>query len=144
MTDAILARALDGPSLVIDLRLPDALIHSVTLRQFCEQMVPVGVQFCLSQYEHSPDADALLAQLPLGYLRLSARYAETHGTADVRDEMRVAIERAHRLGLEVIGHRVEDPQAAATLWMGGIDYIQGNLVQHAGGELDFDFQHAVL
>jgi EAL domain-containing protein (putative c-di-GMP-specific phosphodiesterase class I) len=116
----------------------------VTLRQFCEQMVPVGVQFCLSQYEHSSDADALLAQLPLGYLRLSARYAEINGGGDVRDEMRVAIERAHRLGLQVVGHRVEDPQAAATLWMSGIDYIQGNLVQQAAGELDFDFQHAVL
>jgi EAL domain-containing protein (putative c-di-GMP-specific phosphodiesterase class I)/PleD family two-component response regulator len=144
LIEAITARALDGPSLVIDLRLTDALIHTVTLRQFCEQMVPVGVQFCLSQYEHSSDADALLAQLPLGYLRLSARYAEINGGGDVRDEMRVAIERAHRLGLQVVGHRVEDPQAAATLWMSGIDYIQGNLVQQAAGELDFDFQHAVL
>ena len=58
--------------------------------------------------------------------------------------MRVSIDRAHRLGLQVVGHRVEDPQAAATLWMSGIDYIQGNLVQQAAGELDFDFQHAVL
>ncbi len=116
----------------------------MTLRQFCEQLVPVGVQFCLSQYEHGSEADALLAQLPLGYVRLSARYADANGSSEVRDEMRVAIDRAHRLGLQVVGHRVEDPQAAATLWMGGIDYIQGNLVQQAAGELDFDFQHAVL
>ena len=58
--------------------------------------------------------------------------------------MRTAIDRAHRLGLQVIGHRVEDPQAAATLWMGGIDFIQGNLVQQAAGDLDFDFHQAVL
>ena len=44
----------------------------------------------------------------------------------------------------MIGHSVEDPQAAATLWMSGIDFIQGNLVQQAAGELDFDFQHSVL
>ena len=48
---------LDGTSLVIDLRLDDALMHSVTLRQFCEQLVPAGVQFCLSQFEHGPDAE---------------------------------------------------------------------------------------
>src|SRR5688500_4407046 len=143
MTAAILARALDGPSLVIDLRLTDALIHSVTLRQFCEQMVPVGVQFCLSQYEHSPDADSLLSQLPLGYLRLSARYAGAEAGA-LRDAMRTSIDRAHRQGLQVIGHSVEDPQAAATLWMSGIDFIQGNLVQQAASELDFDFKNAVL
>jgi hypothetical protein len=30
------------------------------------------------------------------------------------------------------------------LWMSGIDLIQGNLVQQADEELDFDFQHSVL
>ena len=54
------------------------------------------------------------------------------------------IDRAHRRGLEVIGHGVEDAQAAATLWMSGIDFIQGNLVQQADRGLDFDFQQAVL
>lgn len=58
--------------------------------------------------------------------------------------MREAIEHAHRLGLQVIGQQVEDPQAAATLWMSGVDFIQGNLVQRAAGGLDFDFQHSVL
>ena len=38
--------------------------------------------------------------------------------------MREIIERAHRLGLQVIGQAVEDPQAAAALWMGGIDFIE--------------------
>ena len=62
----------------------------------------------------------------------------------MRDELRGAIDRAHRLGLQVIGPQVEDAQGAATLWMSGIDFIQGNLVQQALGELDFDFQHSVL
>jgi EAL domain-containing protein (putative c-di-GMP-specific phosphodiesterase class I)/CheY-like chemotaxis protein len=144
LASAIAVRGLEGPSLVIDVRLADALIHSVTLRQFCEQMVPVGVQFCLSQYEHSPDADSLLSQLPLGYLRLSARYAIGNETGALRDAMRTSIDRAHRNGLQVIGHSVEEPQAAATLWMSGIDFIQGNLVQQAASELDFDFKNAVL
>jgi DNA-binding CsgD family transcriptional regulator len=69
LSSAIAVRGLEGPSLVIDIRLADALIHSVTLRQFCEAMVPVGVQFCLSQYEHSPDADSLLTQLPFASAR---------------------------------------------------------------------------
>jgi EAL domain-containing protein (putative c-di-GMP-specific phosphodiesterase class I)/PleD family two-component response regulator len=143
LASAIAVRGLEGPSLVIDVRLADALIHSVTLRQFCDQLVPVGVQFCLSQYEHSPDADSLLSQLPLGYIRLSARYAHADAGA-LRDAMRTSIDRAHRQGLQVIGHSVEDPQAAATLWMSGIDFIQGNLVQQAASELDFDFKNAVL
>jgi PleD family two-component response regulator/EAL domain-containing protein (putative c-di-GMP-specific phosphodiesterase class I) len=144
LAGAIAAQGIDGPSLVIDVPLADALIHSVTLRQFCEQMVPAGVQFCLSRFQHGEEADALMAQLPLGYVRLAARYADGTGDGALRDEMRQAIDLAHRQGLQVIGQQVEDPQAAATLWMSGIDYIQGNLVQQAGGALDFDFQHAVL
>jgi len=144
LTREIEAASIDGPSLVIDIRLEDALVHSMLLRQVCEQLVPSGVQFCLSQYRHGGDAEQLLQQLPLGYLRLSADYARQPLPPNLRDEMREAIDRAHRLGLQVIGQSVEDPQAAAALWMGGIDFIQGNLVQRAEHELNFDFQHATL
>ncbi len=144
LTEALQRAGVDGTSLVIDLRLEDALVHSMLLRQFCEQMVPAGVQFCLSQYRHGVDADVLLQQLPLGFVRLSAAFATNPLPDDLRDEMREVIERAHRLGLQVIGQAVEDPQAAAALWMGGIDFIQGNLVKRAEHALDFDFKHATL
>lgn len=144
LAQALEAASIDGTSLVIDLRVDDALVHSMLLRQFCEQLVPAGVQFCLSQYRHSGDADLLLEQLPLGYLRLSADFARQSLPQEVRDEMRTVIERAHRLGLQVIGQAVEDPQAAAALWMAGIDFIQGNLVQRAEHALDFDFTNATL
>ena len=51
---------------------------------------------------------------------------------------------AHRANLQIIGQQIEDPQAAAAMWMGGVDFIQGNVVQRAGNELNFDFQNAVL
>ncbi|MFL6585934.1 MAG: EAL domain-containing protein [Luteimonas sp.] len=133
-----------GASLVIDVRQDDALIHALSLQDFCARMVPAGVQLCLGQYSASDEADALLAQLPLGFVRLAARYSRQLDEPRVRDEMRVAVERAHRLGLQVIGQQVEDPQAAATLWMSGIDFIQGNLVQRVANVLDFDFHHSVL
>ncbi|MEP6634001.1 MAG: EAL domain-containing protein [Luteimonas sp.] len=144
LLELMIANEVEGASLVIDVRQNDALVHAVALHEFCMAMVPAGVQLCLSQFQSSDESDALLAQLPLGFVRLSARYATRLDDTGVRDEMRAAIERAHRLGLQVIGQQVEDPQAAATLWMSGVDYIQGNLVQGAAGALDFDFQHSVL
>ncbi|MGO3127294.1 MAG: EAL domain-containing protein [Luteimonas sp.] len=133
-----------GASLVIDVRQDDALIHALSLQDFCARMVPAGVQLCLGQYSASEEADALLAQLPLGFVRLAARYSRQLEEPRIRDEMRVAVEQAHRLGLQVIGQQVENPQAAATLWMSGIDFIQGNLVQRVANVLDFDFHHSVL
>jgi EAL domain-containing protein (putative c-di-GMP-specific phosphodiesterase class I) len=142
--ETLAAHGGEGGSLVIDVRQDEALIHTLALKEFCAAMVPAGIQLCLSQYHASREADALLTQLPLGYVRLAARYSSRLDDTAVRDEMRNAIERAHRLGLQVIGPQVEDPQAAATLWMSGVDYIQGNLVQQAAGGLDFDFHHSVL
>ena len=134
----------DGPSLVIDIRQEDAVVHTVLLQQFCEQLVPAGVQFCLSQFRSTEDGNQLLQMLPLGYLRLSSEFARQPLPQTMQDEMRTSIERAHRLGLQVIGQAVEDPQAAAALWVAGIDFIQGNLVQRPEQALDFDFQSAAL
>jgi EAL domain-containing protein (putative c-di-GMP-specific phosphodiesterase class I) len=131
-------------SLVIDLRLDDALVHPDLLRQFCETLSPAGVRFCLSQYRHGVDADGLLQQLPLRYLRLSPRYSGAGADAALGEGLRGVIDQAHRVGLLVIGPQVEEPQGAATLWMSGIDLIQGNLVQQADGNLDFDFAQTVL
>ncbi len=138
------SQAIADGSLVIDLRLDDALVHPDLLRQFCETLRPAGVQFCLSQFLHGFEADALLQQLPLRYMRLSPRYAGARADPALSERLRGVIENAHRSGLLVIGPQVEDPQGAATLWMSGIDLIQGNLVQQADGNLDFDFTHAVL
>ncbi len=126
------------------MRQDDALIHAISLQEFSAKMVPAGVQLCLGHYRPGTEVDALLSQLPLGFVRLAPDFSSGLTDNSVRDRMREAIDRAHRSGLLVIGQQVEDPQAAATLWMSGIDFIQGNLVQEAAGDLEFDFQHSVL
>ncbi|MGB3874075.1 MAG: EAL domain-containing protein [Stenotrophomonas sp.] len=141
---AIAERGIPGSALVIDVRLADALVHAVTLQQFCDRLMQAGVQFCLSQFEPGAEANALLTQLPLSFVRMAGRYAGSHADQTLRDELRGVIDAAHRANLQVIGQQIEDPQAAAAMWMGGVDFIQGNVVQSVGSELDFDFQNAVL
>lgn len=144
LLQAIGARAIDGGAVIIDLRLADALVHCVALAPFCRRLVEGGVQFCLSQYEPGPEAEALLGQLPLGYVRMAGRFAGAHTDQGLRDQLRATIDKAHGFGLLVVGQQIEDPQAAAAMWMAGIDFVQGNLVSSVGSELDFDFQNAVL
>ncbi len=144
LLEALQAKGIDGSLLVIDVRLGDALVFAVLLREFCQRMVNAGVRLCLSHYQVNPESDALLAQLPLNYVRLSPHYSSNIEQAGVQDEMRLVIDRAHRLGLQVIGQHVENPQTAATLWLSGIDFLQGDLVQRVANAMDFDFQHALL
>ena len=136
--------SIDGQSLVIDIREQDALVHAMSLHDFSRRMMSAGVQLCLSQFTASAEASALLAHLPLSFVRLASRFSSDLGDTNVRDALRAAIDHAHRQGLQVIGQQVEDPQSAATLWMSGVDFIQGNLVQRVADGLDFDFQHSVL
>ena len=141
---AIAGSGVPGSSLVIELRLEDVVVHAGTVRQFCEAMVAIGVQFCLSQFEAGPDAEDLIDQLPLSFVKLARKYTAANVSSTLRDELKTLISRAHRRGLQVVGHSVEDAQAAATLWMSGIDFIQGNLVQQADQDMNFDFNQAVL
>lgn len=137
-------RDLHGDCLVIEVRLADAMVYASALRTLGNALRELGVQLCLSRFERGPDADRLFDSLPLGYVKLARKYLAANSTQAVRDELRLLIDDLHRHGIKVIGHRVEDAQAAATLWMTGIDYIQGNLVQEAESNLDFDFHSAVL
>jgi EAL domain-containing protein (putative c-di-GMP-specific phosphodiesterase class I) len=138
------AHELSGHALVLECRLADALLNPPALRAFANAMGGNGVQLCLGQYEHTADASRLLEELPLGFIKLAPKYVAENAPRELRDELRVLSDRAHRFGIQVIGHRVEDPQTAATLWLSGIDYIQGNLVQSATETLNFDFDAAVL
>ena len=138
------AQQLSGSSLTLECRLEDALLNPPVLTTFANAMRGDGIQLCLGQYEHTVDASRLLDQVPFGFLKVGGKYVAANMPQPVRDELRALIDRAHLLGIQVIGHRVEDAQAAAALWMGGIDFIQGNLVQGAAGGLDFDFNASVL
>jgi EAL domain-containing protein (putative c-di-GMP-specific phosphodiesterase class I)/GGDEF domain-containing protein len=144
LSDEITHLGVPGEALVVEIRLEDAIVHAATVRQFCEAMASKSVQFCLSQFEAGTDAEELVYQLPLSYVKLARKYTAGAQAQELRDELKTLIGRAHRRGLLVIGHGVEDAQAAATLWMSGIDFIQGNLVQQADEDMNFDFNQAVL
>ncbi len=135
---------IDGSSLVLEIRFDDAAMHIGTLKGFCAQMLPSGVEFCLAQCSAGPDLDSLIGQLPLKMIKLSQRYSASEMDSNQASEVRQMIDQAHARDLQVIGPGVENAQSAATLWMSGIDFIQGNLVQRADTKLNFDFHQAIL
>jgi diguanylate cyclase (GGDEF)-like protein len=138
------AHELTGSSLVLECRLADALLNPPALRSFVSAMRSNGVQLCLGQYEHTAEASRLLDEIPLGFSKLAPKYVAADPAQDVRGELRLLCDRAHRLGIQVIGHSVEDAATAADLRLSGVDYIQGNLLQGAAGELNFDFRAAAV
>src|SRR3546814_11971308 len=59
LRDQLAAAHIAAESLVIEIRLDEAIVHSATIGEFCRNMVHHGVSFCLSQFEAGLDADSL-------------------------------------------------------------------------------------
>lgn len=138
-------RSIEGSNLTIDIRLNEALTCSKELQQVAMQLSPHGISLCLNQFDKDPpEAMGLLADLPLDYVRLSQRYCDVHMSISLRDELQELIEKVHGQGLQIIAQQIEDAQAAATMWISGVDFIQGNLVRSVGTELDFNFDNTVI
>lgn len=144
MKNLLRAEPIPDGSLVVEIRHDDARLNQQSIHDFCQALLVDGMQFCLSQYNPRNDESGLLDSLPITYLKLSQKFTAQSGSAEVRAQIKALVERAHLRGVEVIGHSVEDAQTAATLWMSGIDFIQGNLVQSANDHLEFGFDQSVL
>jgi len=138
------ARGVPGAALVIELTMENIETQVEAVQTFCNLLVPHGVNFCLSRMAAGDIAEAVLDRLPVAFIKLAPRYVAGSLSPTLKRELSRLVERAHEKGLMVVAQRIEDAQVAATLWMSGIDYLQGNLVQPADKRLAFDFQAAVL
>jgi EAL domain-containing protein (putative c-di-GMP-specific phosphodiesterase class I)/PleD family two-component response regulator len=144
LLNTLKAHSLPDNALVIEINHNDALLNQQSIKTFCQALLDAGIQFCLSRYNPRNDELRLLENLPLSYVKLAQKLTMELHKPEVRDEIKNFVDAAHRNGIEVIAHSVEDAQSAATLWMSGIDFIQGNLVQSANATLEFGFDQSVL
>jgi len=114
----------------------DVRTHAVALKEF-------GTTLTLSGFETGVPGERLLQSLPVDYVKLSPRYLRLTDAA-VAAELKTLVEHLQASGKRVIAPRVEDARSTASLWVAGVDFIQGNFVQQPGADLAFDFQAGVL
>lgn len=133
-----------GESLIVEIDADEIGLHLEAVHALCSRLVMQGARFCLSRYRGSEDQDGMLHVLPVDLVKVAPDMVTALGGNEHRTAFGALVERMHERAVGVIAPRVEDTRTAAVLWMSGIDYIQGNLVQLAGNSLDFDFNAAVL
>lgn len=133
-----------GESLVIEIDADEIGLDLDRVHAVCTDLVVRGVRFCLSRYRGSEDQDGILHVLPVDLVKVAPDLIAQLGDGERRSAFNQLVDHMHERTVGVIAPRVEDTRTAAVLWMSGIDFIQGNLVQSAGSSLDFDFNSAVL
>jgi diguanylate cyclase (GGDEF)-like protein len=135
-------RGLPPDRVVLEFRIDDVLAHLRESAAFCSAARVAGIKVGITGYEATAAAQQMLQHVPIDYLKLSGRYVQ--GTPESRKELAAVIVFAHQRDMRVIAPLVEDASTAAGLWSSGVDFIQGDFVQQATQDLDFDFSASAL
>jgi diguanylate cyclase (GGDEF)-like protein len=145
LKQALETRRAQPAQLVLQIDTSDAVARVRPTAAFAEQMRALGVKLCLTQFEPTMANLQLLTHVPADFVKIAPRFTGAEGqTPKVRAELRQTITHVRERGMRIVAPRVEDAQCAAALWSTGVDYIQGNFVQAASQDLDFDFAAAAL
>lgn len=141
LKQSIETRRINPAGLALQFKMADVMQDLRASIPFFQQAHALGVKLVLDSFESSLSALQLLSYLPVDYLKLAPKYLEPGAQVE---ELKATIAAAHDGNRQVIAAKVENAQAAAGLWRLGVDYIQGNFVQQAGNELNFDFSASAL
>ncbi len=145
LKQGIETRRISPEHLVIEFRTADALARIRQLVSFQENAKRLGIRLCLSSFDATMANFQLLQHVHVDYVKMAAKYTGADGqSAKMRAELRQAITHLRERGIRIVAPQVEDAQVAAGLWSTGVDYIQGNFVQQATQDLEFDFNASAL
>lgn len=134
-------RRIPGNRLVLEMRLPQEAADREVIAGFAAAVHQMGVGLCLAGAVPGEAAEAAVQYLPVDFIKIAPDCVADR-TPRMRDDLRRLVREAHEHGRRVIAPRIEDAQSAATLWTIGVDFIQGNFVQHEAQNLDYDFRAA--
>lgn len=135
------ARRIAGNRLVLELYLPQNGADREVVGGFAAAVHQIGVGLCLAGATPNENTEAAIQHLPIDFIKIAPDCIADRSPR-MRDELRRLVHLAHEHGRRVIAPRIEDAQSAATLWTVGVDFIQGNFVQHEAQNLDYDFRAA--
>lgn len=138
-------RHIGADQIVLEYRFGEVVPRLRQAIAFCQEARQAGLHVCLSGFEASMAAYQVLQHLPADYLKVGAKYVGAQAEQrEVRAELRQIVAHAHEQKMRVVAPLVEDARTAAGLWSAGVDFIQGNFVQQAGQDLDFEFKTASM
>lgn len=144
MKEELARQGVEGSSLLLQCPLEDALLNPALLASFVASMRELKVRMCLVHYAPGAEAERLLELVSPAFIKLAPRYVSPNAKEEARAELGQVIARAHAMGIKVVGARVEDARVAASLWLSGIDFLQGRLVHPVSDNLEFNFRDGVL
>jgi diguanylate cyclase (GGDEF)-like protein len=137
------ARGLDPAQLVLELRFDDIVPRLAAAGAWLAAARAAGFRTAIGAFEPNPASLQSLQHLVADLIRVSGRFI-AQLDSDRSKVLAGLVEAAHGRGTMIVAPMVEDARTAAMLWGTGVDCIQGDFVQSAGPDLEFDFRAATL
>ncbi len=132
------SKQLAADRLVLEFRADDVLAQLRLAVVVSNAVRGAGMGIGLSAFDGTAAMLQMMQHLQVDYLKLSGRYVAD--TPEARRDLEQIIAFAHERSMRVIAPLVEDAKTAAGLWTSGVDFIQGDFVQQATQDLEFDFR----
>jgi len=132
------SKQLAADRLVLEFRADDVLAQLRLAVVVSNAARSAGLGIGLSAFDGTATMLQMMQHLQVDYLKLSGRYVAD--TPEARRDLQQIIAFAHERSMRVIAPLVEDAKTAAGLWTSGVDFIQGDFVQQATQDLEFDFR----
>lgn len=135
-------RRIGTDRLVLEFRVEDAMQNVRGVGVLFAAAREAGFRVAIAGCEAGPSMQQLLQHVTVDYIKVAARLVV--GTPEARRELESLVSLAHARDIRVIAPQVEDARTAAGLWSTGVDFVQGDFVQRATQDLEFDFRASAL
>jgi len=109
--------------------------HPQATLQIVKGLRARGLRFALEHFGTGRDPKALLATLPLDFIKIDGSLMQgLAGSPELQQRVRAIVAEATKRGVQTVAEHIEDANTMAVVWQLGVQYIQGYLV-HAPEEV---------
>ena len=107
---------------------------------FIRDIRKIGCRFAMDNYGNGLGTYNHLRHQPIEFLKIDGALAHNLASDAVNQAvLQAMVQIAKALDKKIIAKYVEDAESLALLWNIGVDYVQGNYLQQADAQLNYDF-----
>lgn len=132
---------LHGESIVFEISEYVAINNLKATKRFANGLKQLHCRFALDHAGRAGDDFSYLQDFDVDYLKIDGSRIQDIKSDASQEIIRKIVETARSRKFQTIAEHVQDPDCLATLWMQGVNFIQGYYLQPPESSLNFDFSN---
>ncbi|NJN47749.1 MAG: EAL domain-containing protein, partial [Candidatus Competibacteraceae bacterium] len=134
---------LSGSALVLEVPEDTAEQYYKQMETFKKRLQALQCGLAISHFGGKPHSEKLLQFLEPNYIKLDGSLIEQVAKGkdeESREAVARLAEQAQKMNTQIVAARVSNAAQMAGIWQFGVTLVQGDMVQEANTQMEFDFQ----